>query len=473
MKTMKKVLVLFLTALLICTSIFAATASVIPPVTETEAGETVTVDFSYNNIAGIFGTFSTTGDDIVEKITITPDSDFAGTQKDNVIAYYSDAAENFVAQIKIVLKANAKKGDECKVTFKYETTVDGKMPTTPVYEYEEAIIKIVLDYTELDKQLADAKTYEGKEDKYTEDTWGAFIKAWDAAKKARTDATTQKEVDDAAKALKDAIAALKEKPVTPDEPELDYTQLKAQMDRAETYIPNKDKYTDDSWATMQNAWDEAKALYNNANTQDEIDAAAKKLKEAIDALKLKPIVSDLDYTELKAQIDRANTLEEDLYTAESWADMKEAWDKALALYGKAQSQDEIDAAANALKAAIDALKLKPEDVTSVDYEKLMELIDLAGELNEDDYTAESWKKFEAALEKAMAALSATTQEEVDAAFDELKEAMENLEVKQNDSETDKESPATEGVMMILPIFLLIAALVVLFVYVSKRKVESK
>jgi hypothetical protein len=119
------------------------------------------------------------------------------------------------------------------------------------------------------------------------------------------------------------------------------------------------------------------------------------------------------------------------------------------------------------------LKLKPEDVTPVDYEKLMELIDVAGELNEDDYTAESWKKFEAALEKAMAALSATTQEEVDAAFDELKEAMENLEVKQNDSETDKESPATEGVMMILPIFLVIAALVVLFVYVSKRKVESK
>ena len=469
MKTMKKVLVLFLTALLICTSIFTATASVIPPVTETEAGKTVTIDFSYDNIAGIHGTFTTSGDDIIEEITITPDSAFTGTQKDNVIAFFADTAQKFVAQIKVVVKDSAKKGDECKVTFEYETTENGKLPTTPSYEYEEAIIKIVLDYTELDKQLASAD--ELVEDKYTTDSWDAFVKAWDAAKKARTDATTQKEVDDAAKALKDAIAALKLKPVTPDEPELDYTELKAQMDRAEGYVPNKDKYTDESWEAMVKAWDEAKALYNNANTQDEINAAAKKLKEAIDALELKPVVSELNYTELKAQIDRANGLEEGLYTAESWATMKTAWDKAIALYGNAKTQDEIDAAAAELKAAIDALELKPEDITPVDYEKLLELIDAAGELDEDDYTAESWKKFEAALEKAMAALSATTQEEVDAAFDELKEAMENLEVKQG--ETDIESPVTEGVMMILPIFLVIAALVVLFVYVSKRKVESK
>ena len=42
-----------------------------------------------------------------------------------------------------------------------------------------------------------------------------------------------------------------------------------------------------------------------------------------------------------------------------------------------------------------------------------------------------------------------------------------------DTETDTESPATEEVLMILPLFLIIAALVVLFVYVSKKKVHSK
>ena len=111
MKTTKKLLVLLLTALLICVSVFTATASVIPPVTETYAGETVTIDFSYDNIAGIHGTFTTTGDDIIESIEIVPDSDFTGTQKNNVIAFFADAAQNFFAQIKFVIKDSSKKGD--------------------------------------------------------------------------------------------------------------------------------------------------------------------------------------------------------------------------------------------------------------------------------------------------------------------------------------------------------------------------
>ncbi len=420
MKTTKKLLVLLLTALLICVSVFTATASVIPPVTETYAGETVLIDFSYDNIAGIHGTFTTTGDDIIESIEIVPDSDFTGTQNNNVIAFYKDSADKFVANIKVVVKADAKKGDECKVVFEYETTENGKLPTTPSYEYEEAIIKIVLDYTELDKQLDDAKTYEGKEDKYTADSWDAFIKAWEAAKKAHTDAKIQKEVDDAAKALKDAIAALELKPVAP---ALDYTELVNQMNRAESYVPNKDKYTEDSWEAMQKAWDEAKALYNNANTQDEIDAAAAKLKAAIDALQLKPVESELDYTELVAQMDRANALDESLYTAKSWADMKAAWDEAIALYGKANTQDEIDAAAAKLKAAIDALELKPTDEPIVEPEE---------PTPEDPGNGGGGGGGGAA----------------------------------------GPSPETEGVGMLLPLFLIIAALVVLFVYASKRKTDK-
>ncbi len=474
MKTMKKVFVLLLSVLLISTTFVTAFASVAPAATETEAGKTVTVKFNYDNIAGIRGTFATIGDDIIESIEIVPNGNFTGSQKNRVIAYFADSAQNFVADIKVVLKNTAKKGDECKIAFEYETTTDGKLPTTPDYKYDYATIKIVLDYTELNKQLTEAKTYENKEDKYTTDSWDTFVKAWEAAKKALNDATTQKEVDDAAKALKDAIAALKLKPVTPDEPKLDYTELEAQMDRAEGYVANKDKYTDDSWKAMQDAWDEAKAIYNKAQNQDQIKAAAKKLKDKIDSLELKPVESELDYTELKAQIDKANGLDESIYTAESWAKMKEAWDNALAIYGKANTRDEIDAATKALKEAIDALELKPEDITPVepvDYEELRELIDVANGLNADDYTAKSWAKFEAALEKAIAALSADNQDDVDAAFAELKDAMESLKVK--DTETDTESPATEEVLMMLPLFLVIAALVVLFVYVSKKKVYSK
>ena len=485
MKSVRKLLVLLLTALLICASIFTAVASVIPPVTETYAGKTVAIDFSYDNIAGIHGTFTTSGDDIIESIKIVPDSAFTGTQKNNVIAFFADSAQKFVANIEVVVKASAKKGDECKVVFEYETTANGKLPTTPSYKYEEAIIKIVLDYTELDKQINNAKNYEGKEDKYTTDSWNAFIKAWDAAKKARTDAKTQKEVDDAAKALKNAIAALELKPVVP---ALNYEELKAQMDRASER--EESLYTAESWAKMKEAWDEAIALYGNANTQDEINAAAAKLKAAIDALELKPVVSELNYEELKAQMDRASEREESIYTAESWAKMKEAWDEAIALYGNANTQDEIDAAAAKLKAAIDALELKPV-VSELNYEELKAEMERANLLDESLYTAESWAEMKEAWDKANALYgNANTQDEIDAAAAALKSGIDNLELKptdepvqpeepeeddkpvEDDKGEDLDSPATEGVIMLLPLFLIIAALVVLFVYSSKRKTES-
>jgi hypothetical protein len=394
MKNTKKLLVLLLTALLICVSVFTATASVIPPVTETYAGETVLIDFSYDNIAGIHGTFTTTGDDIIESIEIVPDSDFTGTQNNNVIAFYKDSADKFVANIKVVVKADAKKGDECKVVFEYETTENGKLPTTPSYEYEEAIIKIVLDYTELDKQLDDAKTYEGKEDKYTADSWDAFIKAWEAAKKAHTDAKIQKEVDDAAKALKDAIAALELKPVVPG---LDYTELDKQLADAKTYEGKEDKYTTDSWNAFVKAWEDGKKAREEATTQKELDDAAKALKDAIAALKEKPTTpaeTKLDYTELEKLIKKAGKLKEKRYTPESWANMLQVLADAKALICNAETQEEIDAMVDSLAAAIDALV--PVD----------------------------------------------------------------------------KSPSTEGVVMLLPLFLIIAALVVLFVYASKRKTDK-
>ena len=70
MKYMKKLFVLLLAVLLINSMIIPCFASVVPATTDAKVGETVTVTFNYDNIAGIRGTLSVSGDDIIDSITV-------------------------------------------------------------------------------------------------------------------------------------------------------------------------------------------------------------------------------------------------------------------------------------------------------------------------------------------------------------------------------------------------------------------
>ena len=146
--------------------------------------------------------------------------------------------------------------------------------------------------------------------------------------------------------------------------ELDYTALEAQIDRTKDLV--EDEYTPESWAAMKTELDKAKAMDDakNAETQDEIDAQTKALKDAIDALVKKQAPAELDYTALEAQISRAMNLNEDEYTPESWAAMKKVLDKAEALdtARNAKDQAEINKLTKELKDAIDALVKKAAPV---------------------------------------------------------------------------------------------------------------
>lgn len=62
----------------------------------------------------------------------------------------------------------------------------------------------------------------------------------------------------------------------------------------------------------------------------------------------------------------------------------------------------------------------------VDLSKLQELIDKASNLKKDGYTDESWNKMVDALTKAQAALSSTSQDEIDAAAKALGDALNGL-----------------------------------------------
>ncbi len=323
MKTMKIVLALLLSALLITMSFITAVASVVPATTETKSGEVVTIEFSYDNIAGIRGTFTITGDEIIKDIVFKPSSNFSGSynEEEGIIAYYAPSAAKFVGTLEVTITDTAVAGDECKITLEYETTADGKLPTDPDYKYDYATIKIGVDYTELNKQIAIAEKLD------------------------------------------------------------------------------KSDYTDASWKALEDA--------------------------------------------LKAAVEAKNS----------------------------NSQATVDAAAEALKKAIKALVPKSEDKPPINNKELSELIDIANGLNKDGYTAESWKKVEAALAKAIKALNSGSQAAIDAAFEELNAAIEGLEVKKTD--TVIESPATQDVSNDILYLLVIAVFGLSFVCISKKKIESK
>lgn len=199
---------------------------------------------------------------------------------------------------------------------------------------------------------------------------------------------------------------------------IDYTELNRQIAAAEK-LKSSD-YTPESWAVLDAALKNAIAA-RKSNDQSVVDKAANELKNAI--ANLKPaVVHSVDYSALKAVIQKAEGLKESDYTADSWAALQTALKAAKAALNST-SQSEVDRAAADLQKAID--NLKPA-LPVVDYSVLKKLIQTAKDLNESDYTAASWAKLQAALKVAEAALNSNSQIEVDRAAEGLRNAIRDL-----------------------------------------------
>ena len=185
-------------------------------------------------------------------------------------------------------------------------------------------------------------------------------------------------------------------------------------------------YTDESIRALSAAQTAAEAAKSfTILQQSEADAAAAALKAAVDALALK----GADTTALVAAL---LSIPENLnnYTADSVAALNTA--KAAAEAAQALDilhQSEADAAAAALKAAVDALVLKPADLTALKAVLATVPTDLAA------YTDESVATLNAAKAKAEAAVAAapdiTKQAEIDALTTALQNAVKGLTVKTN------------------------------------------
>ena len=208
--------------------------------------------------------------------------------------------------------------------------------------------------------------------------------------------------------------------------EVDKEDLKALIDYAKGQQQEAGyKYLVPAVKTLfEKALADAKTIWEKPNaTQAEVDAA-------YDVLLAK--VHLLDFTgntqSLKVLVDAAQAKyqQEEMYTKESWEPFARAFEAAKELLKDENAlQAEIDAAHEALQAAMEALVLKP-----IDTKKLEKLIadSKQYEDNINKYTSDSAKAFTAALEGARAVLTGDklTQEAVDSAYTTLRNAVFGL-----------------------------------------------
>ena len=157
-------------------------------------------------------------------------------------------------------------------------------------------------------------------------------------------------------------------------------------------------------------------------------AAAAELRVTTPFTPEKPVV---DKTGLKNAIAEAEKLVKENYTAESWKNMQKYLDAAKAVDAnvEATQYDVALAIANlgdAVKDLVAAEKPNPENPANKD--ALQSAVDSYSKYNKAEYTADSWKKFEDALNHAEEVLSNkdATQADVDAALSALNIAEDGL-----------------------------------------------
>ena len=252
---------------------------------------------------------------------------------------------------------------------------------------------------------------------YTDESWKAFSDELANAEALleKSDAT-QAEIDEAYSKLETAYTNLTS---TKNTEKLD--ELIAECSKLD-----KGDYTDESWNALQEALKAAKEIADKPNaTQAEIDKAEQDLRDAYNALKVPE--GTIDKGKLKALIavcDEILNKGQGSYTAESWNAFTLALEEAKAILAKEDAtQPEVDEARNKLDKAHNNLVSIEEEIKA-----LKELIVTCEKYIKEDYTTESWRVFEDALQaaKEVAENPNAALEEIQRAADDLQNAVKAL-----------------------------------------------
>lgn len=204
------------------------------------------------------------------------------------------------------------------------------------------------DLTKLNKLIKKAEEIEKNKAEYLEATYSAFELALKEAKAIKTE-DKQATVDAAYKKLDDAIKNLKKSAdMTP------FEALQAAITAANEFV--EEDYHAQTWEAFAKALDSAKKLTEKSSKED-IEAATEALNAAIKGLvPADQELTEADFTQLEEKTAQVEGLNEADYTAESWAKLKEVYDKAKDFDGKADAvQADVDDLVKQLDDAISAL----------------------------------------------------------------------------------------------------------------------
>lgn len=216
------------------------------------------------------------------------------------------------------------------------------------------------DLTKLNELIKKAEEVEKNKAEYLEATYSAFELALKEAKAVKAE-DKQATVDAAYKKLDESIKNLKKSAdMTP------FEALQAAITAANEFV--EEDYHAQTWEAFAKALDSAKKLTEKSSKED-LAAATEALNTAIKGLV--PADQELtaaDFTQLEAKIAQVEGLNETDYTAESWAKLKEVYDKAKDIDGKADAvQTDVDDLVKQLNDAISALvKAGEQPATTAD-----------------------------------------------------------------------------------------------------------
>ena len=319
MKISKKVISLLLSiVMLLGVSTVGVAASAATPAAKTIQalpGQTVTIELSEQLCYGVSGDISYSNRELFS--SVTPGSSPIGQIREKKFILSSADPNECKVTLSVKVSDTATVGSKCVVTFNYlrVDTIDGpngpdgpdglvKTVTVEVIQKKEESSSSTpvtpdkdesssspaqstpvvpnnpttptnpnnLDITELNRQISIAQGL--KEKDYTSDSWKAMKNALNAAINARN-ASTQNQVDTAAKNLKNAIAALVR---------VDNTSLQDLIDAVKNYLA-EESLTDLREALLEALADAEAAI--KAGKQDGINDAFAKLSAAFDAYKAK------------------------------------------------------------------------------------------------------------------------------------------------------------------------------------------
>lgn len=147
------------------------------------------------------------------------------------------------------------------------------------------------DKTALKTAITNAESLKAEKDIYTETSWQKVEDALTAAIEVRDNENAEKEaIDEAAKNLTDAIAALEKKSSGGNVLQTSFTELTKAVDAVKNY--KQADYTDASWKSFDTALKSAQAvLANKSATQEQVDKATADLNNAAKALVKLKVVS--------------------------------------------------------------------------------------------------------------------------------------------------------------------------------------